>query len=130
MALVRVWTERPRPSGVAELVVGGERFEPLPDPPGADLGAWRGGFPVPSALLDSHGGSGVQLVLDGRELDVAPPVDSRVASLEAALEAARGDSRATLLQLDRERRRARETERSLRDSLGARSRELRRAQAA
>src|SRR4051794_21111528 len=123
MALVRVWTGRPRPVSEAWLVVGGEQFEPLPDPLGVDASAWRGGFPIPTALLDAAGGS-VQLVLDGRRFDVAPPVDPRVATLEAALSEARADSRATLLQLDAERRRARESERGLREELAARSAEL------
>src|SRR3954447_18480123 len=119
MALVRVWAERPRPTSGVELVVGGERFEPLPDPPGLDPSAWRGGFPVPSALLDAHGAS-VRLMLGGRSFEVAPPVDPRVAKLEGALAAARADSRATLLQLDSERRRSRESEGALRAALAER----------
>src|SRR3954466_9606119 len=126
MALVRVWTGRPRPASEAGLGVGGEQFEPLPDPPGVDASAWRGGFPIPTALLDAAGGS-VQLVVDGRRFDVAPPVDPRVAALEAAVEAARADSRATLLQLDAERRRARDAESALRASAAARETELARA---
>src|SRR3954466_5840715 len=120
MALVRVWTERERPdSRSAAPAVGGGRLEPLRDAPGVDLASWRCGFPVPSALLDSHGG-GVRLVLGGRSFDVAPPVDPRVAALEEALEAARSDSREALVQVDAERRRARETERGLRAALAAR----------
>src|SRR4051794_40764540 len=120
MALVRVWTERERPdSGSVELLVGGERFEPLPDAPGVDLASWRCGFPVPSALLDSHGG-GVRLVLGGGSFDVAPPVDPRVAALEEALETARADSREALVQFEAERRRTRDTEQGLRAALAAR----------
>ena len=131
LCLVRVSTEhRSRPRSVSlELVSGGsvvEAFEPLPDPPGGVGGGagWRGGFPVPAALLFA-GSAGLRLAVDGTRIDVDEPVPARVAarlaSLEEGVATARADSRATLLQLDRERRRARETERELRDSLKAAS---------
>ena len=65
--LVRIPSGRPRP-GAAELLVVGScgsllgRFDPLPDPPGAGGGGgWRGGFPVPSAVLS--GASALRLSL-------------------------------------------------------------------
>src|SRR5437588_395606 len=74
--LVRIPSGRPRPAAAELLLFGGGgselgRFDPLPDPPGADAGAWRGGFPVPSAVL--NGARELTLLVDGEELAVEPP---------------------------------------------------------
>src|SRR3954471_10995635 len=99
MALVRVSSGLPRPE-VAELLVVGargasvQRFPPLPDPPdAADGDSWRGGFPVPVSALFGDGVS-LRLLLDGQELEVAPPMDAEVAARDRELDELRAQMEA------------------------------------